>query len=163
MALYLQTMKQIITLALALLPTLSISCPDIYGKWKSSSEMTMRFTDKWAKIENRSFEFLKQITGTAEIEYQKNKMILTEIPKRNIIVNGKTMPWEGTNETVAFEVLGCTNNGIAIKYNMSGIEYINLLYFENNDTYWEYAGRPEFTGSAHIREYFVRESSFGKK
>ncbi|GAB1265141.1 hypothetical protein NBRC116492_19500 [Aurantivibrio infirmus] len=122
----------------------------------------MEFNDNWANIEERSREFHSQITGTTSIEYTGRQMIISHIPIRKIVVNGKEMDWHGTNEKVEYQIFGCTKNTVAIKYRIFDQDFISLLNFENDDLYWEYSGRVELTGNAHIREYFVRENTLNK-
>ena len=118
--------------------------------------MTMDFTNKWTKIEERAKSLLEQITGTAVVEYTTSKMIITDIPIKQISINGKQSEWHGLNQTIEYNLLGCTDDSVAIKYSLFGYDFIEQMYFINEDTYWIYSGSAKLTENSHTREFFVR-------
>ncbi len=152
-------MKLSILLIVILFPCLAYACPDFYGEWASSKELTMSFNRRWANIEERAMSLLNQTTGTATVNYLQNELVLSDIPSRKITINGEQFDWNGTNQTVHYEVLGCTEKMVSIKYRLFDNDFIVTLNFQADDIYWVYSGHPELTENAHTREYFERGSS----
>lgn len=134
----------------------TFACPDFHGQWKSSKKDTLEFIKLWVKMEPKSLDFTKQIIGTMHISYDEKSLKISDI-SRQIKVNGKLSIWGGTEEIVAYELLGCTDNQVVLKYELFDQEVIYILNFENEDTYWIYVGTPSFSGNAHYREFFVRQ------
>jgi len=149
-------MKQTILFLFLIFSSETFACPEFLGSWKSSKDDTLEFIERWAKIEPKSLDFIKQVTGTMHTEYTKESMKITD-ESRQIEVNGKLVNWEGTKEDVAFEVLGCTDDQVVLKYELFDQDFITVLNFESENIYWVYAGSPGFTGNAHYREFFVRQ------
>lgn len=133
----------------------SFGCPELEGRWKSSKDKTMEFTQKWVNLEPKRLEFYSQIFGVQQIEYLEGKFIIDEIPRYKITIEGEEYDWGGEKEIVDYELLGCTSNQISIKFNLYNMEWIEVLNFINENMYWIYTGSQNME-NGHTREYFER-------
>ena len=73
-------------------------------------------------------------------------------------IGEKAMKLPANEENIGFNVLGCTDNSIVLKYERNGQTKISQLHFENENTYWEYMGVAGKDGNSHIREYYTRNN-----
>jgi hypothetical protein len=134
----------------------AFGCPDLKGEWKSNHELTMAYTKSYAKMPKHTYEFLNQIMGTQSVIYTKDEITLKDIEKRKIKIKGEIHDWHGGNETAKYANLGCIDNFISLRYTVYDTDFISLLNFVDNDTYWVYTGSPLVGDALNTREYFKR-------
>ena len=159
--LYAGIIRAVIATACIVIPSSVAACPDYIGKWRSSRQLTMEFNNRLSSAEPKVRELLPQITGTVAVEFTDREMKFTDVPSRKIVIHGKESEWTGLNETVDYDLLGCTESVVVIRFSLYGAEMISKLHFEDRNTYWEYLGDTNPVINAHAREYFVRDGAFG--
>ena len=147
---------KLITPLILTFPLQAFACPNLVGEWQSNHKLTMEYTKSYAKMPQHTYEFYNQIMGTQSVIYTKNEMTLKDIEKRQIKIKGKSYDWHSENETVTYKNLGCTDNFISLKYTLNNTEFISLLNFVDDDTYWIYTGSPLLGDVSNTREYFKR-------
>lgn len=144
---------------LVVLSSQALACPEFLGKWESSADLSAAFNDSHAVIEDRAKEFRSQIIGRSTVTYTSERVTLEMDDIQQVTINGVAFPWDSSPMTGPYEVLGCTDDVVALKISYNGVVLINTLNFENENTYWVYEGTAGGTGNQHTREYFVRSSS----
>lgn len=153
-------MKLCLTVILFFLSHSTVACPKLTGTWKNSLHHFIEFNDRWAKGEKR-FRFIhEQAQGKTTVEYRDDGEMSYIMEPREMerpSHSGKEkIEIPGFKEETKYEILGCTDRKIAIKYKLRGTQILTLLYFHGNNKYFEYKGDPRLSGHDHIREYFVR-------
>ena len=150
-------MKAKIIFLLSIFSVQSYACPSLDGVWKSSLSMSRDFNISRSLIEESTREFRDQIIGKSSVTYIDSVVSFTFEKTPEIVIQGKIYPWDLSNITSAYEVLGCTENQMVMKWSAFDTDFITTLNFENDNVYWIYEGMPNGTGNDHTREYFVRE------
>ena len=150
-------MKAKVIFLLSIFTVPSYACPSLDGVWKSSLSMSRDFNISRSKIEERTREFRDQIIGKSSVTYIDSVVNFTYKKIPEIVIQGKKYPWDSFDITSAYEVLGCTENQLVMKWSAFDTNFITTLNFENDSVYWVYEGMPNGTGNDHTREYFVRE------
>jgi hypothetical protein len=138
-----------------IIPSIAFGCPAIEGKWLSSLEKFESFNKKWAKIDDRAWAFMSQTQGYETILFN-NKEMLISTPEIEVKVGEKSMKLPSKEEQISFNVLGCTDKSIVLKYERYGKIHISQLQFDSDNTFWEYMGTPDSDGNSHIREYYTK-------
>jgi len=148
--------KVLICLSLFLLPNAAFSCPVLEGEWRSSKDKFTEFNTQWANIESKAWHFMSQTQGLEIIKYQSDGKMIISTPEFELKMGEKVFKKEATEEKLNFQILGCDLNSVVLKYERSGKEQISHIQFENDNTYWEYMGKPGRSGNGHIREYYSK-------
>lgn len=139
-----------------MIPTVAFCCPSLEGTWSSSLEKFESFNMKWANIEDRPWSFMSQTQGFETIIFSSNNEMLISTPEIEVKIGEKVMKRPPHEEKISFDVLGCTDNNIVLKYERYGKARISQLHFENDNTFWEYMGVAGRDGNSHIREYYTK-------
>jgi len=147
---------KIIICILVLTSSNCFGCPKLEGKWNSSASLTNKFNDQRAIIEEKTREFRSQLIGKSTTEYRNGKLIITMPPIEQVIISGKSYPWDSSEIRSKYTLLACTKNSVVIRYTVFGSTFISVLSFESSDVYWVYDGQVGGNGNDHTREYFTR-------
>lgn len=139
------------------IPSISFACPVLEGTWLSSKALFINFNKQWANIEKPAWNFMLQSQGLEKIEFTSTRKMIIRTEKSAIIMGSKTIERPSTTEVLDFEVLGCTPQSMVIQYTRHEKPQISQLQFENDNTYWEYMGKPGRSGNGHIREYYTKQ------
>ena len=150
------TMKKLLISLSLLVPSVAFSCPSLDGTWTSSIQKFELFNKKWANIEDKAWSFMTQTQGHEVIEFNDMKEMIIVTPKIEIKVGDRSMKVPAKREQINFDVLGCTDKSIVLKYERAGKARISKLHFDNNNTFWEYMGVSGSDGNSHIREYYTK-------
>ena len=145
-------MKFLAFMCFVVCATVARAEPSLIGQWKSNAALSMQFNHERAKFEQKTELFLSQILGNLTITFTKNTVGL-EMPNiETQTAEGKKNQLVGFSETHTYNLLGATENSLAIKSieSVTGNESITVYNFEGNNTMWVYSG------TSHLREYFVR-------
>ena len=130
------------------------------GTWKSNWQLTRQHMETDCKLSEEAilgFELLMgkmtvRYTGT-QAEFKMPEIRYTKVGKERVI--------DGWTSELAFNILGRTNSQIALLLDAIAPpvdqESIQLITFENVDTYWVYLGNVSFS-DLHVREYFSRQT-----
>jgi len=150
-------MKKIFIGLSFMIPSIAFCCPSLDGTWSSSLEKFESFNKKWAKIDDRAWTFMSQTQGYETIIFNNNnKEMLISTPEIEVKIGEKSMKLPSNEEQISFNILGCTDKSIVLKYERYGKTHISQLQFENANTYWEYMGSSGSDGNSHIREYYTK-------
>jgi hypothetical protein len=149
-------MKKILIGLSLIISSVTVACPSLDGKWLSSLEKFDQFNKRWANVDSKAWSFMLQTQGHELIEYKSSKEMVISSPEIEIKIGDKKMMRPSSEEHMNFNVLGCTENNIVLKYEQNDKVQISTLYFENKDTYWVYMGKVGSDGNSHIREYYMR-------
>ena len=150
-------MKKILICLSLMVPSVGFCCPVLEGTWSSSIEKFESFNKRWANVEDKAWSFMTQTQGYEVIAYKGNNEMTISSPKMEIKIGAKKMERPASKEHLNFNVLGCTDKSIVLKFERNGKEQIAQLFFENDDTYWTYMGTADGSGNSHIREYYTRK------
>ncbi|NQZ80884.1 MAG: hypothetical protein HRT52_07690 [Colwellia sp.] len=149
-------MKKLLIGLSFMIPSVAFCCPSLEGTWSSSLEKFESFNKKWANIDKRAWSYMSQTQGYETIIFKDNKQMFVSTPEIAMKMGDKVMQLPSKEEQISFNVLGCTDNSIVLKYNRYGKTHISHLQFENDNTYWEYMGTSDSDGNSHIREYYTK-------
>lgn len=150
-------MKNLVICGLLLLSQNLMACPTLVGKWANSLEHFTNFNDRWAKGDKSYRSAKEQAQGKTTITFDSKGKMTVSVEAHDVSLSGHTISHPGLAEHTNYKITGCTDKRIAIKYELSGISRLSLLYFHDKNTYWEYKGGVVLSGHDHIREYFVRQ------
>jgi len=149
-------MKKIFIYLSLIIPSVTLACPSLDGKWLSSLEKFNQFNMRWANVDTRAWSFMVQTQGRELIEYKNSNEMVISFPEIEIKIGDKKMERPASKELVNFNILGCSEKNIVLKYERNGKTHLSNLHFENKDTYWVYMGKVGSDGNSHIREYYTR-------
>lgn len=130
------------------------------GIWKSDWELTKQHIDTECKLTAKAISGLELLMGKMTVHYTGTQSELT-MPEVRYTKAGKEHVIDGWTSRMALNVLGRSNSQIALR--MQAIappldqDTIQLITFENADTYWVYLGNLSFS-DLHVREYFRRQT-----
>ncbi len=128
------------------------------GTWKSDWLLTKNHIDKECKLTAENIIGLERLMGKMTIRYEGTRAVFT-MPEIRFIKEGKEHILEGWSfeETLNIQIQTDSQIALLTKSYMlhEDEESINLITFENADTYWLYLGHSPF-GDLHVREYFSR-------
>lgn len=104
-------------------------------------------------MEERTASFLRQSMGRLNVTFTASTVVW-HMPNYDTTIEGKKHSLVGFDESHPYELLGSTENTVAIrtKEPVSGAEIIYVYTFEGPDKMWVYVS----TLGSHLREYFVR-------
>ena len=149
-------MKKLLICFYFIIPSVGFCCPLLEGTWTSSLQKFESFNKKWANIDKKAWSFMIQTQGQEVIEFNNSNEMLISTPEIEIKMREKTIKLPKTTEKIKFNILGCTNQSIVLKYDRYGQAQITQLHFDDSSTYWEYMGVSGSDGNSHIREYFTK-------
>jgi hypothetical protein len=149
-------MKKILVCLSFMIPSVAFCCPSLEGTWSSSLEKFESFNVKWANVEDKPWSYMSQTQGYETIIFNSNNEMLISTPAIEVKIGEKVMKMPSKSEQISFDVLGCTDKDIVLKYERYGKVRISQLHFDNADTYWEYMGVSGRDGNSHIREYYTK-------
>lgn len=149
-------MKKILLLLTFMIPNIAYCCPSLDGTWTSSLEKFESFNKKWANVGAKPWSFMIQTQGLEVIKFTADNEMFISSPEVELKMGERKMKLPSSEERVKFDILGCTNNSIVLKYERNGKVGVSELHFENDDSYWVYMGRAGADGNSHIREYYTR-------
>lgn len=124
------------------------ACEYINGHWKSNKEKSMAYNYELDDIEPRSIEFLEQVLGNLELVVDENSLQFLEAPTIEIVIEGKTYPFEFSESVQTIKIIECSPNKIVIE-NMTEPGITNELILADRKTYW-------ISPFGSWREYFDR-------
>lgn len=142
------------------LPSLPASACEnrLDGSWQSDGAATMAFVHSKAKLEQRSEDFLRTITGHMRLTFGKGE-VHTVMPDLQATVAGKTQTFAGTDQRHPWRMLFCnehTTVWTSRKLFGEG-DQAWTFHFVDADTFWVYGGSTEAAmPDLHIREFFRR-------
>ncbi|MBX9901648.1 MAG: hypothetical protein K2Y28_12770 [Burkholderiaceae bacterium] len=132
----------------------AIACPDIYGTWQSSKELSMDYNNKLIGATQPQTELLEQILGILKLTYADTSIHDHGAPTLKVTVNGKQYDFVFEDLEYKYEILSCTETSIKIRPHYPyGGSMTRTLNFINRNIYWV---SPEHLPKT--REYFVRVS-----
>ena len=140
---------------LAFYSTASAACPNFYGKWKSSANQTLEYTQKLPGVEPDVLFNLEQTAGTTSIEISKNSITFSA-PNTSVTFHGKQYNLPARSAAATYKLLECTKEVAVIKYYYHGQKYVTRLHFPSKDTLWFYICLDLSKIYSHTREYYVR-------
>jgi hypothetical protein len=151
---------KLLTACVLFFATLTSACADpiLLGKWKSNSELSMKFNREKAVIQDKTALFLEQIMGHMIITLTPTRMT-TDMPDVNTkSALGVAAIFHGSHESDDYDFLGSTPTQVAISSTESatGLRKITVFNFEDDNTMWVYLGGGNFP-DMNLREYFVRQ------
>ena len=152
-------MRNLKTLACAVVilsPVAGAACPNMEGTWQSSKEKFVAFNKTWANVEERAWAYMLQTQGLEHIVFAPDGQMIIRTPGFELKMGERTIPRPSQEEKINFDVLGCTEKSIVIKYERYGSERISQLHFDSDDSYWVYMGTPGSDGNSHIREFYYK-------
>jgi hypothetical protein len=128
------------------------------GLWKSDWELTKQHIDADCKLNDDALRLLEGLMGkmTAEYSAKRVKLSMPEIRLKG--KDGKELVLEGWQSEEELHVVARTKTQIALLEKLEepfNVECIELITFEDADTYWVYLGDSPLAGH-HVREYFRR-------
>ncbi len=147
-------MKLLLTfLALACLSLGVEAEPRLLGRWISDREATMTFNKQHAVLQQKTVEFLTQITGRLTLTFTADDVVM-QMPDWEYKVANESRKMVGFSEHHQYTVLASTDSSVAIRMAepVTGSDQIHVYHFENPDKMWLYVS----TLGMHIREYFTR-------
>lgn len=133
----------------------AFACTGLSGTWQSNHELTMAYTDQYAKLPQDTYQFLNQSVGNMTISFT-DETILIENPATTIEIDDYTIEWGGTSDRSAFELIGCTDNSVAGKFNINGMDMLTTFHLVDENTYWVYLGQSAQAEAWNTREFFTR-------
>lgn len=149
-------MKNLFICFSLIVPSIGFCCPTLDGKWASSLQEFELFNKKWANVDANAWSFMMQTQGHEVIEFNdKNEMLITT-PEIKFEMGTKKMTLPAKKELITFDIIGCTENSIALKYERYGKAHITQMHFEKEHTFWQYMGSTGSDGNSHIREFYVK-------
>ena len=149
--------KSLATLALVAIASTAHACPTLNGTWTSSHDLTMAFTRKHAKLEERTDHFLDQMMGRLTIRFDGTR-VAYNLPDWDADIKGKQHHMAGFREASDYQVLFCNDSTIVMKARQpfTNKEAVTVYNFVDTDTAWVYQGSADQgTPDLNIREYFV--------
>jgi len=131
------------------------------GTWKSDWQLTKQHIDAECKLTEEEILGLERLLGKMTVCYEGTRTVST-MPKIRFIKEGKEHVLDGWTMEETLNILGRTTSQIAFLLKAIAPpvdnDWINLITFEDADTYWVYLGNSPFAGH-HVREYFCRKAS----
>lgn len=147
-------MKLLRTLLALFVSQQAIACPDIFGTWKSSKELSMDYNDKLGGATQPQTELLEQILGILKLTYSDASIHDHGAPTIKVTINGKQYDFVFEDLEYKYEVLSCTDTSIKIRqHHPYGGPMTSTLNFINRNVYWV---SPQLLPKT--REYFIRVS-----
>ena len=150
-------MKIALLAVIVILPGVSIACPDLEGTWFSSKEKFIEFNQRWANIDTKAWSFMLQTQGLERIEFAAENKMTINTPESEIKLGERNITNKAKTEEINYRVLGCSEKGVVIEYRRYGDAQISHFQFDDQNTFWEYVGRPGQSGNGHVREFFTRK------
>jgi hypothetical protein len=149
--------KQLLIALSLLVPCIGYTCPTLDGTWTSSKEKFVEFNKRWANVESKAWNFMIQTQGIETIEFKASGNMIIDTPEVELVMGKNKIKRPSSKEQTTYKILGCNSNSIVLEYQRNGKTQISHLQFDNDNTYWEYMGKPGRSGNGHIREYYTRE------
>lgn len=125
------------------------------GKWRSSLDLSRNFYEQHAILKPAQREFIEQLFGDLEVEYEAGKVV-TRSTSKKITIDGKEFDFHGATDESPYEVIFESGKKIVIKTLENGHWVASTLVFVSNNVYWVYVGEGDYGSDLNIREYFVR-------
>lgn len=131
------------------------------GTWKSNWQLTKQHFEAECRLTEENIIGLELLMGKMTVRYEGTRAVFT-MPEIRFTKEGKERVIEGWTSDETIKILAQTHSQIALlsKAFMPDMDEdsINMITFENADTYWVYLGHLPFV-DLHAREYFSREVS----
>lgn len=127
---------------------------NLVGTWKSNWQLTKQHIDAECKLTEENIIGLELLMGKMTIRYNETSVVFT-MPEIRFIKDGRERVLEGWTFEENINILGQTNSQIACLSKAFSFDFINLITFENADTFWLYVGHSPIS-DLHVREYFSR-------
>lgn len=121
----------------------------LIGKWKSDLKRSIDFNDEHGNLKKEARDVMRQLLGTTTFVYDADSYVVESPAQRITGVTGKVVELDASRERRPYEVLGATDEQVAIKHEGAFGEEIRILHFEDG-CFWIYV---ELN---HTREYFER-------
>lgn len=139
-----------------MIPSIGFGCPLLEGTWLSSIQKFESFNKKWANIDDKPWSFMTQTQGHEVIIFNNMKQMFISTPEIEIKMGARKIKLPPKKEKINFNILGCTDKSVVLKYERYDKAQISELHFENDNTYWEYMGSSDADGNSHLREYYTK-------
>jgi hypothetical protein len=128
------------------------------GLWKSDWELTKQHIDADCKLTDKQFALLKALMGKMTVEYDAKRVVFSMPEIRFTPKGGEEIVTDAWTSEEELNVIGRTKTQIALIEKLEeplNLECIELITFDDADTYWVYLGDSPLAGF-HVREYFRR-------
>ncbi|MCC2616302.1 hypothetical protein LJ739_08620 [Aestuariibacter halophilus] len=149
-------MKRILLCCSLIVPGIGYSCPELAGTWQSSAQKFESFNKRWANVDPDAWSFMTQTQGHEVIDFTTKGTMMISTPEIDLSMGDKTIKMPAKHELIPYDILGCTETSIVLKYDRYGETRISQLHFDSADTYWAYMGTAGGDGNSHIREYYTK-------
>ncbi len=90
-------MKYFFIMLSLLIPIDTSAAPKLEGRWKSDRELTMRFLESNVRLQEKGYDFMRQILGRMTLKFTADQMI-TCLPSNKVVIEGKSKLMEGMYE-----------------------------------------------------------------
>ena len=147
-------MRSLIAIAIGFAWTMVVHAdPSLVGHWVSDRDASAAFNEEHVRLEERTASFLRQSMGRLNVIFTAST-VAWHMPNFDATIAGEKHSIAGFDESDPYEVLGSTQNTVAIrtKEPVSGADVIYVYTFEGPNKMWVYVS----TLGTHLREYFTR-------
>ena len=149
-------MNRIATLLIFMISTNTYAF-EIIGKWKSDAELSRKYNEANAILNEKQESFIYQLFGNIVLEFKKD-IYTSKTPDLKIEQDGKIVDFHGSDETYKYKLLAKDSNTVVIQSpDIEGNESLSYFEFESEGIMWIYlpSSGSEIT-DLNIREYFSR-------
>jgi hypothetical protein len=152
-------MRQLVVISIAIFGvSVARADPNLIGRWVSDRESSASFNEHKAVLLPKTASFLRQSMGRLAVVFSHDS-VTWRMPDFDTKIEGKRHSLKGFSEQHAYQVLGTTDESVAIKTTepVTGRQVIYVYIFDGPDKMWVYVD----TNGSHLREYFVRAANEG--